>query len=888
MHIKEDPMIEKFEIFKYGATWLRADFHLHTNKDKEFNYSENENEFIKKFVDRLKEEQIHVGLVANHHKFDPGQFKALRAKALKEEIYLLSGVEFSIKDGSRGIHILIAFDESWFINKENSNYIQAFLNNAFYGIANYDVPPYPNSKYDLAQTIEKLDEIGKDYFIVMAHIDEKNGMGVELTGRNLENFIQQPGFVKSVLALQKSRNQNNLNRLKQLIMSDAFPALVEGSDCKELAEVGKAHHIHSDVSKTFIKIGAYNFEAVRFALRNNKYRVIDDHISKPKNTFIKSILFTPGLAGNFDGELYFNENANNFIGIRGSGKSSIVEVIRYILGKHPYQDEKYKNSLVERTLGSGGKVEMKICCKTGVEYQISKILGEKESISQNENYLGNVTIEKLLENEKIVYFGQKDLSYRDEDFNERLFQSLIGGKLLDVRKLITGKQAEIKQILFELEKYQDLKEKLTEFIEEKSTLEHKLALFKDKEIDKKLEKQVSYKKDIAQIAEIEKWINQLIYDLKEQVEKHEHEFDYYRKYESTENQSIFQLITDEINQMENNFNSIKQTSEKFTLSIQKIIEQKERLIKKYTELLEEFARIKREINEPSLKADDFINYSERLRIVELKIKEARRGIEKQDFYKNQLSKTLKELKDLWYQEFKLLDTEADKINSQGLSIKILVKFKENKDKFDEFLKTMLKGQNILEVNRQKITRKYNDCIEIYQDLEKDSGEILNILSGGSQLVNFKDRFYSILFEFLIYRPEDMIVITYKDKDLKYHSAGQRASAIILFLLTQEENDVVIIDQPEDDLDNQSIYEELIKVLLQLKNKTQFIFATHSPNIVVLGDSEQIFACNYSEDKIQIEQGGIDSIKMQKTIISVMEGGLDAFNRRREIYGLWTH
>ena len=81
---------------------------------------------------------------------------------------------------------------------------------------------------------------------------------------------------------------------------------------------------------------------------------------------------------------------------------------------------------------------------------------------------------------------------------------------------------------------------------------------------------------------------------------------------------------------------------------------------------------------------------------------------------------------------------------------------------------------------------------------------------------------------------------------------------------------------------------MIKVLLQLKNKTQFIFATHSPNVVVLGDSEQIFSCNYSEDKLYIEQGGIDNIEMQKTIISVMEGGQDAFNKRREIYGLWKH
>jgi len=881
-------MERRFDVFKYGATWLRADFHLHTNKDKEFQYSEEKNEFIKKFIARLKEENICVGLIANHNKFDLGQFKAIRARATKEEIYLLPGFEFSLKDGSRGIHILIAFDDDWFINKEDCNYLQSFLDNAFYGMSNYDVPPYPNSRYDLAETVQKLDEIGKDYFIIMAHIDEKNGLCVELTGRNFENFVQQPGFKKSVLALQKCRNQSNLNRLKQLIPTDNFPALVEGSDCKKLDEVGQAHHVHQNPKKTFINLSDYNFETIKFALKNHKNRVISDSIPKHKNTYIKSIRFIPGSEGNFDGELHFNKNANNFIGIRGSGKSSIVEVIRYVLGKKPYQDEKYKNLLVERTLGSGGKVEMELICKTGIEYDISKILGEKEVISQNGNYLENVSLDNLLEEDKIVYFGQKDLSYRDEDFNERLFQNLIGEKVKDIQTLISAKKAEIRQTLFELEKHKDLKEKLNEYIEEKSTLEHKLALFKEKEIDKKLEIQVNYKKDIAQIAETETWINQLIYDLKELVEKHEHEFDYHRKYQSKENQPIFQLIIDEINRMEGYFNSIKQIIEKFTSSGKKITKQKNELSKKYNELIEEFARIKREINEPALRADDFINFSDRLRIVELKINEAGKAIEKRDFHKNQLSKQLKGLKDLWHDEFKILNAEAVKINSQNLLIKIFVTFKEHKDKFDEFLKAMMKGQNIVEVNRRKIAKQYNDCIEICQDLENNAGEILNILSGGNQLANFKDRFHSNLFEFLTYRPEDRIIITFKNKDLISHSAGQRASAIILFLLTQEENDIIIIDQPEDDLDNQSIYEEVIKILLRLKNKTQFIFATHSPNIVVLGDSEQIFSCNYSEDKIYIEEGGIDSIEMQKTIISVMEGGQDAFNKRKEIYSLWKH
>jgi ABC-type cobalamin/Fe3+-siderophores transport system ATPase subunit len=122
--------------------------------------------------------------------------------------------------------------------------------------------------------------------------------------------------------------------------------------------------------------------------------------------------------------------------------------------------------------------------------------------------------------------------------------------------------------------------------------------------------------------------------------------------------------------------------------------------------------------------------------------------------------------------------------------------------------------------------------------------------------------------------------------LKHHSLGQRASALILFVLSQRENDVIIIDQPEDDLDNQTIYEDVIKLIRKLKLQTQFIFATHNANFPVLGDAEQIHSCRYADEKVWLESGSIDNPKLQKEIVDIMEGGEEAFNRRREIYQIW--
>ena len=117
--------------------------------------------------------------------------------------------------------------------------------------------------------------------------------------------------------------------------------------------------------------------------------------------------------------------------------------------------------------------------------------------------------------------------------------------------------------------------------------------------------------------------------------------------------------------------------------------------------------------------------------------------------------------------------------------------------------------------------------------------------------------------------------------------GQRASALILFILTQDENDILIIDQPEDDLDTKVIYDELIQTIRRRKQDIQFIFATHNANIPVLGDSEKIISAFFEEGSIQTEQGNIDRKETQMQIVNIMEGGQEAFDRRKQIYAAWS-
>ncbi len=97
----------------------------------------------------------------------------------------------------------------------------------------------------------------------------------------------------------------------------------------------------------------------------------------------------------------------------------------------------------------------------------------------------------------------------------------------------------------------------------------------------------------------------------------------------------------------------------------------------------------------------------------------------------------------------------------------------------------------------------------------------------------------------------------------------------------------MIDQPEDDPDNQTIYDDVISLIRVMKPFTQFIFATHNANFPVLGDAEQIHACRYQDDAITVRSGSIDSRPTQDAIINIMEGGREAFNKRKEVYDLWN-
>ena len=122
------------------------------------------------------------------------------------------------------------------------------------------------------------------------------------------------------------------------------------------------------------------------------------------------------------------------------------------------------------------------------------------------------------------------------------------------------------------------------------------------------------------------------------------------------------------------------------------------------------------------------------------------------------------------------------------------------------------------------------------------------------------------------------------------STGQKATAVLLLLLLESEAPLVV-DQPEDDLDNRFITDGVVPIMRQEKRRRQFVLSTHNANIPVLGDAELILGLAASGEgkeghaKISPEHmGSIDSKPVRELVEEILEGGKDAFEMRRSKYG----
>ena len=863
--------------FPHGAEWLRADFHLHTRADQEFSYTGDTDYFNSNYVDALEKAGIRLGVITNHNKFDHDEFKALRSTAKKKGIGLLPGVELSINEGRNGVHVLIMFSDTWLVHDQDL--ISSFIGSMFPG-KTPDQYQQENGKSDknLLQLVETLEGLSKDFFLIFAHVEDPKGLWREVGNGRLNDWAEDRyvAIRRRTLGFQKVRSYNKLDKADepcrakvQQALGDWYPAEVEGSDPKSIDEIGTR-------DPCYLKLGELSFEAVKFALFDHGHRVRSSLPEPRASAIVHEVRFEGGA---LDGSVIpFSSSLNCLIGPRGNGKSAVIECLRHALGFEEGSDEKYKAGLVERMLSPAGKVIVETADEFGRAVRVERERSGQSSVFLDGAYR-EISPASVLKD--ILYFGQKDLSTRSESFDESFLDKLLADRL-DAKAQEEGRLVEsVRQAARQLKETLEASEKIAAVQKEKNELEVQLQIYTDKGVDKKLEEMTLFDIDRQAILGWQENLKQLHGGIKDATDWDEAD----RSFPSLRSKRT-ELIREDLAQAKIKSEESKQSAEASLSRLRDASTQVAGAIKKLEpvqdEMKTEVAALQKTLNEPQLDLEIFRNKKARLEQLKKLLAAGDQRAKTEQAARDLLGAAVSNLHEFWRERFQEREAEVRRLGEElPAEIRIRTAFKGKRRAFEEFLRATMRGSNLQGASYETLRDAFVDGRELYQaraELEKQLSE--------TAAAKVRDALLDHLADFLTFRTPDETEIMYQGKPLGDYSLGQRATVILYILMHLRRHPVILIDQPEDDLDNETLYSHFIRQLLERKELTQFIFATHNPNIPVLGDAEQTIACRKEGERLSFEHGSIDAKRIQDRIVTVMEGGEDAFRRRKEIYQLW--
>lgn len=250
-----------------------------------------------------------------------------------------------------------------------------------------------------------------------------------------------------------------------------------------------------------------------------------------------------------------------------------------------------------------------------------------------------------------------------------------------------------------------------------------------------------------------------------------------------------------------------------------------------------------------------------------------------------------QLSDLRDQRYRLRVGVADRLNQRlKPMIRIQVNQFGNRDEYRNVLNQAMKGSglryaSIVERAADRLapvefasTIQREDHATLVRELDIDADRATRLI------IQLKDKPEIFAIETVELR--DRPVLELKDgedyKDSASLSTGQKCTTILPILLVESERPL-LIDQPEDNLDNAFIFETVVQSIKGASQNRQLIFVTHNPNIPVLGDASRVFALSSTGRAATVANAGtVDDLAQE--IVTILEGGYAAFEARRERYG----
>jgi DNA repair exonuclease SbcCD ATPase subunit len=394
---------------------------------------------------------------------------------------------------------------------------------------------------------------------------------------------------------------------------------------------------------------------------------------------------------------------NCLIGIQGSGKSSILECLRYALDI-PFgdvaTDKEYKIALLTHALRSGGTVIVEAFDKHGVRYEIRRILGHAADVYVDGKLRQGVSIRETIIGNP-VYFGQKDLSNAGKGFGKDLVEKLVGESLRSVRNDIAQTSAQLEaaiEVLVEVEGDAEEKERLTAKLQD--------VTFRIEQLDKhgvksKLEKRIEFRNDTAFCNSVDEASEEWRDALSGAIASAEESFAELALPQSKANIAFFKKYGPKLDALKKTLAEAKVVL-KAVEDVQKDLHDLGgELARKAESLKEEFAEAKREILKAlrakgvdSVEPDDYVKYSAQKSELEADITALNKKTSKKAARQAKVVELMVKLNDEWLTEFKQVSSALSKVNKAQGALKVEAKFKEDKAAFRNKMEMVFSGTGL--------------------------------------------------------------------------------------------------------------------------------------------------------------------------------------------------
>ena len=954
--------------YQRGSEWRKWDLHFHTPSSYDYGDKSTANKDI---IKTLKENNISVVAITDHHKIDIKRIGQLRELA-GDDLTILPGIELrSDLGGSESVHFIGIFPEDSNLEIIWTR-LQAQLLKDNSEMDNYRI--YCDFK-EMARIISN-DLKG----IVSIHAGAKTNSLENITNALSHKQAQKEDLLENIDIFEIGRLED-----QQDYRDNVFPNINQN---KPLIICSDNHDIkqYSMKANCWIKADT-TFEGLKQIMREPEDRVYIGEIppkinlvNQNKTKYLKkiSIKKKENSASNkdlwFDNDIEFNYNLIAIIGNKGKGKSALAEIIGLLgnsknfeyfsfLNKDKFKKNKLANNYDGEIKWADELNSFKNLMDEYNPQEVERVKCIPQSYldllctsldKQFQNEIDNVVFSHIDDTEKMGYKNlQNIIDYKTGYINNQIAD--VRSNMGEINKIIIQYENKLKSeysenlgnklnlIKEELKSHCTIKPEKIKKPEKKELIQNEQKklyedLSKINEEIKKIEEQIKIKTN--GLISINKKIDEFNI-IKEKINDIESKYESLKKDLNSRVEEFLGLKLEDIIKVELNKSKIEDTSkflrkQKDELSqlldknvynqekgdinngnLYKILEEKQKNkngiqsklnepAQKYQKYLESFGQwkslFKNKNREKKNLKKELINLKNEIPVLLSKEREKIDELIKKLF--EFLDKKIITYKDLYNPIIQFIEQEQYKNEYMELKFSAEIMLEQDfNERFLSFIDRSRKGtfqgiqesQNLMKEIVQKYDFKKAEAVisflnEIREKLESEetNGEKKQRVIE-SQLIQDKTKndiynfLYSLEYLKIDYR------LKWGDKLIEDLSPGERGIVLLLFYLLIDKSDVpLIIDQPEDNLDNESVYNLLVKYIKQAKNRRQIFIVTHNPNLAVVCDAEQIIYCNLDKKngyKISYITGSIENPKIKENIINVLEGTKPAFSNRQNKYEL---